>query len=90
MTKQFSAESRVLATEALRLSETIRPMLAGIAHEIQGAALADLVSVFIAGHHPDLREKAIKLWSEAMIALIPESEQQMLEKLGFDPWEDQR
>jgi hypothetical protein len=88
MTKQFSA--RVLATEALRLSETIRPMLADVAPEIQGAALADLVSVFIAGHAPALREEAFKLFSDAVIGLVPESEQELLKRLGFDPWKDSR
>lgn len=36
--------------ESLRLGEAIRPLLAGKAPAVQGAALADLLALWLAGH----------------------------------------
>lgn len=60
------------------LVERIKPLLAGKPPELQGAVLAELLAMFIAGHHPDLRSKILALHFRATMNLIPLA----------DPWED--
>lgn len=55
----------------------IRPILAGLDRRVQGAVLADLVSIYFAGHHPSVRISVIDLWTNAMLRLIPESEKEI-------------
>jgi hypothetical protein len=62
------------AHDGLVLSARIRPLLAGYGRERQGAALADLVSFFIAGHHPAEREQVLELFIAAVRSLTPVSE----------------
>lgn len=71
------------ATEVQRLVEKIRPLLfpllAGHPPEIQGAALADLTAIWLAGHIYDgdaeatagLRESLLEYHMAAVRALIP-------------------
>ena len=70
---------------ALGLSREIRPKLAGHPPEIQGGALADLVALYIAGHHPAIREEVLALWIEMVRQLIEPSEQQIAESRGGFP-----
>ena len=65
---------RARAAEALALSREIRPFLARRGPELQGAILADLVSVWLAGHAPPLREIILADWIKAVRELIPASE----------------
>lgn len=71
-------ESKMIEFEAL--SNRIKPLLAGQRPEIQGAALADLVSIYFAGHHPALREQQINIWIKAMRKLIPVNEAELFGK----------
>lgn len=83
MADKFDAVSR----EALALSQTVRPLLAGRDPGVSGAALADLVSLYVAGHHPSLREQAERNWIEAMHALILPSIQELGDlRLLPDEW----
>jgi hypothetical protein len=59
------------------LSMKIRPLLAGLSPEVQGGVLADLVSVFIAGHHPELREAMLEMHVDLVRELIPETEKEI-------------
>jgi hypothetical protein len=72
------------------LVHRIQPILRGRGPELQGAALADLVAMFFAGHHPALREEQITLWIECMRNLIPVNEKELF-KHGDKPegWEKQ-
>jgi hypothetical protein len=72
---------------ALDLSARIQPLLHGQGPAIQGAALCDLVSIFIAGHHPKLREPVLKLFVDFVRALVPESEAQIFPNGKPDGWE---
>ncbi len=54
--------------------ERIKPALAGRDPALQGAALADLVSLWLAGHPPALRETFFADWIKTVRLLIPESE----------------
>lgn len=65
------------ASESLRLSHKIRPMLSGHGPEIQGGALADLVSLYIAGHNPAIREEVLLKFIECVGALIQPSVEQL-------------
>lgn len=76
-----------LMLEALALANAMRPLLAGRGPEVQGAALADLVSIFFAGHHPALREEAIEAWVQCMRDLIPDSEQELFPHGKPEGWE---
>jgi len=69
-----------MASKALRLSNEIKPMLAGKGPDIQGAVLADLVSIYFAGHPEFIREKVIRMWMETMRELIPAIEQEISER----------
>jgi hypothetical protein len=60
-----------------RISMAIRPMLAGYPQEVQGVVLADLLSVWIAGHHPSLRENLLAMYINFVRALVPESEKEI-------------
>jgi hypothetical protein len=56
----------------------IKPWLAGYSPEIQGAVLADLLAMFLAGHvgpeAPALREEILRLHIETVRDLIPVNE----------------
>lgn len=55
--------------EALALAEAIRPLLAGRAPEVQSAALADLLSIWLAGHVvPGDPDKTAELRAEQLEA----------------------
>ena len=55
----------------------IKPVLAGQPPELQGAVLADLLSLFIAGHAPQLREEILALHIETVRQLVPASEREI-------------
>jgi hypothetical protein len=66
----------------------VRPLLTGLGSEVQGAALADLVSMWLAGHlvvaddsgiintaeTSKVREQILTHWLDTMRKLIPENE----------------
>ena len=61
------------------LAATIRPLLGGHDPTIQGAALADLLALFIAGHHPKLRDGVLETTVELVRKLIPVNVEMMIE-----------
>lgn len=58
------------------LVERIRPLLAGHPPEVQGAALADLVAIFIAGHISVDRDTTLMVQS-----VLIEAHQQLVTEL---------
>jgi hypothetical protein len=62
------------AAEALNISARIKPLLAGRGPDLAGAALADLVSIWLAGHHPAVREDVLQNWLATVRKLVPVSE----------------
>lgn len=46
---------------ALKIAERCKPFLRGHTPEVQGAALAELLSLFLAGHVPELRETILDM-----------------------------
>ena len=75
-----------LAQEALDLSRVLGSSLRGRGPLIQGAALADVVSMYIAGHPPEARETVLALHLAAVKKLIPESEKQIFPNGLPDEW----
>lgn len=52
----------------------IRLLLGGKPPELQGAVLADLLAIFLAGHHPLMRDEIFRLHIEAVRSLIEPNE----------------
>lgn len=81
-------ETERMTRRALHLSRIIAPTLYGEPSFVQGAVLADLMSLWIAGHHvpgdPAATDEARKLfvedWLKAVWKLVPESEKQITEQ----------
>lgn len=86
MTDLF-AEAKLNAGEAQRLVRAIGPILAGHASAAQGAALADLLAIWLAGHvalgDPEateaLREGLLAAHMEAVRGLIPVNHKSLIE-----------
>jgi hypothetical protein len=71
--------------EAIQIIDAIRPLLAGKEPAIQGAALADLLATWLAGHFADtpaatsqLRAQLLKEHITVVRELIPENERELL------------
>jgi hypothetical protein len=77
------------------VSRQIQELLHGLGNRTQGAILADLVSLWIAGHwDPDelragdagratfkVRAQALQEWHNLVIKLLPESEKEMMRRI---------
>lgn len=59
------------ARTVAKIVENVRPLLAGQGPHNQGAALADLVAMWLAGHPPNIREDILALHVEMVRRLIP-------------------
>jgi hypothetical protein len=70
------------AHEAERISREIRPLLAGRDPGVQSAILADLLSIWVVGHHPLIREQALRDHVALVEQLVPASEQEIFGKTG--------
>jgi hypothetical protein len=55
---------------AFTLVERIRPILAGNPPEDVSAALAELVSLWVVGHPPEVRAELMKQWRTLLTGLI--------------------
>lgn len=73
-----------LVQQIVKLSEEIRPQFAGYAPPVQGAVLADLLSLWLAGHMAEsaeetaaLRENLLTNHIEQVRKMIPASELQI-------------
>jgi len=70
------------------LVNAIKQHLQGNGPELQGAALADLLAMYIAGHHPALREEVLNLHIEMVRALVAPNEAAIFAHFGKpEGWE---
>jgi hypothetical protein len=60
--------------EQIELVDKIKPFLTGHDPSIQGAALAELLALWLAGHHPDLRHEMLDLHIDTVRELVPVAE----------------
>jgi hypothetical protein len=67
------------AKGALEISDRIKPLLAGKGADVQGAVLADLLSIWLAGHPAEMREEILAMHIEYVCQLVPASEAEMRE-----------
>jgi hypothetical protein len=58
--------------EVRSLSEQLKPVLAGKPPYVQGAALADMLAIWLAGHPADVREELLANHIGAVRALLAE------------------
>jgi hypothetical protein len=70
------------ALEVAMVSTAIQPLLKGREPQLQGAVLADLLSIWLAGHAPQLREEILALHINSVRALIPVHEKQIFGEAG--------
>lgn len=62
----------------VELVARIRPLLAGRPPPVQGAVLAELLSIWLAGHHPaQIREPLLQAHLQTVRSLIPVNERSM-------------
>lgn len=78
------------ARQVDELVSKIERHLRGKGPELQGAALCDLLAMFIAGHHPSLRDHVIEIHIKTVRALVPVNEAALFEHYGGKPegWDD--
>jgi hypothetical protein len=67
----------------------IRLLLAGLGPEIQGAVLADLLAIFLAGHHPALREEVLAMTIDCARKLVAPNEAEIFSDGKPEGWERQ-
>lgn len=75
-------DPEVLADMVPPLVKEIAQILHGKGPVVQGAVFADLVSMWLAGHHADIRDDSLKLWIKTVRRLIPVNEAIILEQFG--------
>lgn len=80
---KWNNETYELTDEALAVSKDIASLLKGRDPGVQGAVLADLLSIYLAGHAPDLREEILQMHIEAVRELVPVSEKQIFGEAGY-------
>jgi len=60
---------RTSTNEVVALVDAIRPLLAGKSADVQGAALADLLAIWLAGHHTPGDEGATRELRAELLAM---------------------
>jgi len=60
----------------------IKPLLAGRHPGVQGAALAELVALWVAGHAPMIRDTIVRGHIEVIDKLVPLAERELFGPLG--------
>ena len=76
--------ARMKPEDAEALVERIRPLLAGKPPPLQGAVLADLLAIWLAGHDASLRDELLKAHIESVRALIAPNVALINERLGIE------
>lgn len=76
--------------EVADLVDRIRKHLRGKRPELQGAVLCDLLAMYIAGHHPAMRDAVLEFHIHTVRALVPVNEAALFEQYGGKPegWGD--
>jgi len=67
---------------ALALVEQVKPVLAGHPAGAQGAALCNLLALWLAGHAPELREGLLALHIDMTKHMVPVAEHELFGDAG--------
>lgn len=84
MVKTYSKETREKSRQAVAIADAARSLLAGRLPEVQGAALADLTTQWVLGHHPDDRAMILETHYQAVRAMLA-----TCKRRGIDPWRNE-
>jgi len=88
--------AKAMLVRAEQVSREIQGRLHGLGSKIQGAVLADLVSLWLAGHFAHsggaidpqatqlIRDQMFADWVETVIDLVPESEKEILDRVEIE------
>jgi hypothetical protein len=71
MKKPSKREVAALHADIEEIVARIKPILAGRGGLLQGAVLNELVSTWIAGHAPELRDEILEVHVASVKALVP-------------------
>jgi hypothetical protein len=74
---------RQMADRIESVSDDIKPLLSGLGPEIQGAVLANLTALWIAGFHPELRDRMYEQQIDVTRKLVPSCEHEIFGDAGF-------
>lgn len=77
--------TEVAIAVADELVELIKPVFAGQSPEVVGAVLGQLLAILVAGHHPGMRDEAMKLVIDMARDLIPIVVEEMIDEGRADP-----
>lgn len=78
----MSEDASQQAYEALEMAGRIGGILRGRDPAVIGGALSEVVSKWLAGHHPSLREAMLKDFLEAVAPLVDINHKIILERYG--------
>jgi hypothetical protein len=82
-TKQEDGEVNECFDRSQELVKTIESILANQGRLVQGAVLVDLVAIWLARHHPDVRRETLKQFVGALVKLIVVNEKIFFGDNGF-------
>ena len=76
--------------EITEMVNKIKKHMRGKGPELQGAVLCDLLAMFLAGHHPSLRDDVLEVHLHTVRALVPVNEAALFAHYGGKPegWDD--
>ncbi len=83
----MSEATKALFRRQQKMVAQIKPILAGQGPEAQGATLAELVAIFLAGHHPSLRGDLLAMHIAYVTKLLPISEAEIFPNGKPEGWE---
>jgi hypothetical protein len=70
-----------------RLVDNLRPVLAARDPQVVGIVLGELVAIFIAGHHPSMRESAKQMMFDYITDLLPAVLEEIIDQgLAPEAW----
>jgi hypothetical protein len=74
--------------DAMELMRQLSKLLHGRDTDLQAVVLADLVALWLVGHHPSLRDESKGLWLDLLDDLVPIVEEAVLAQAGVTSWDD--
>ncbi|MBR0753534.1 hypothetical protein JQ604_15200 [Bradyrhizobium jicamae] len=77
---QTEAQADVATQIASGMVKMIEPVFAGVPPEIAGAVLGQLLAKLVAGHHPIMRDEAMRLVIDMARDLVPIEVEEMIER----------
>ena len=73
---------KTTSRDAIEVSKKMERMLHGLAPELQGAVICDLLAIWLAGHAPVLRPGMLKIHLEQLLPLIETNEKMIFGEFG--------